>query len=70
MILAQELSRVGSSKMFAKGTDRAVHLEGIDKTIFVYDQREMSDAILLKDFFIEEKRVIILDKTIFYAESG
>lgn len=68
---AKERSRQQSWKMFAKGTDRSTYLEGISPTEFVgYTQYELSECTLLKDFMVDEKRVLIFDRTPFYAESG
>jgi alanyl-tRNA synthetase len=68
---AKERSRQQSGKMFAKGTDRSTYLEWIAPTEFVgYTTTELDSAKLLKDFVVEEKRILIFDRTPFYAESG
>jgi len=57
--------------MFARGTDWSIHLTGISPTVFVgYADMEASDVKLLKEVDIEGQRVLIFDKTPFYAESG
>jgi alanyl-tRNA synthetase len=68
---AKERSRQQSGKMFAKGTDRSTYLEWIAPTEFVgYTTTELDSAKLLKDFVVEQKRILIFDRTPFYAESG
>ena len=70
MKLQQERSRAWSKDMFKQGIDRAMHTQGIPQTIFVwYGALETQDIILLKDFEVESQRVLIFDKTPFYAES-
>ena len=68
---AKERSRNATKEMFKKGTDWSKYLEGIPQTQFVgYSEFETSDSKLLKDFEVEGQRVLIFDKTPFYAEMG
>lgn len=68
---AKERSRQQSGKMFAKGTDRSTYLEWIVPTEFVgYTTTDLEDTRLLKDFVVDQKRILIFDRTPFYAESG
>jgi alanyl-tRNA synthetase len=68
---AKERSRQQSGKMFAKWTDRSTYLEWITPTAFVwYTELETTNSSLIKDFLVEWKRVLIFDRTPFYAESG
>lgn len=67
---AKERSRQQSGKMFAKGTDWSAYLEWVPPTEFVgYTTTELTTAALLKDMVIDQKRVLIFDRTPFYAES-
>jgi alanyl-tRNA synthetase len=68
---AQERSRRASQHMFAKSIDRSVHIEGIPPTRFVgYATTQTTSVTLLKDFNIDDIRIIIVDQTPFYAEWG
>jgi alanyl-tRNA synthetase len=67
--IAQERSRNASHQMFAKTIDWSVYIEWVPQTTFVgYDECEITNATLVKDFWIDDMRVIIVDKTPFYAE--
>lgn len=67
---AKERSRQQSGKMFAKGTDWSTYLDWITPTEFVwYSALETENSGLIKDFMVEWKRVLIFDRTPFYAES-
>ena len=67
---AREKSRQGTKDMFKKGTDWSKHLEGISATQFVgYEELEIENPKLVKDLDIDGQRVLIFDKTPFYAES-
>ncbi len=67
---AQERSRSWSQQKFAKGTDRASVIDGIPQTDFVwYTDLEVDNVKLLKDIVVGEQRMLITDRTSFYAES-
>ncbi len=67
----QERSRAWSKDMFKQGIDRASYLQWIPPTIFVWYQTLESDGMkVLKDFEIAWQRILVFDKTPFYAESG
>ena len=56
--------------MFTKDIDRSKHLEGIPHTMFVgYETLHLEKPVMLKDFEVQGQRVLIFDKTPFYAES-
>lgn len=66
----QERSRAWSKDMFKQWIDRASHLQGITPTIFVgYETLESDGMKLLKDFEVGWQRILVFDKTPFYAES-
>ncbi|MEI6425989.1 MAG: alanine--tRNA ligase [Candidatus Absconditabacteria bacterium] len=68
---AREKSRQGTKDMFKKGTDWSKYLEGVSATQFVgYEELEIENPKLIKDLNIDGQRVLIFDKTPFYAESG
>lgn len=68
---AQQRSRQGTQQMFAKGTDWSLYIEGVPPTVFVgYTSLDCDDAVLLKDVTVDGMRVLMFDKTPFYAESG
>jgi len=67
---AREKSRQGTKDMFKKGTDWSKYLEWVSATQFVgYDQLAIENPKLVKDLDIDGQRVLIFDKTPFYAES-
>ena len=67
----QKRSRAGSKDMFTQGIDRSKYLEGTPATHFVgYENLRSKDIKLLKDFEVGEQRVLVFDKSPFYAESG
>lgn len=71
MELQQERSRAGSKDMFTQGIDRASYLQGVSATEFLgYNILKIDEVKLLKDFDVQGQRVLIFDKTSFYAESG
>ena len=65
---AKTLSR--DNQNFKKDIDWSNYISGIPATQFVYDSTHMSDSHILKDFLVGNQRIIILDKTPAYAESG
>ncbi len=84
--LETQKERSRKSAKFQKDIDRSKYLEWIPQTEFIwYDlshyenslsswakskDLEFSDIKLLKDFEVNWQRVLIFDKTTFYAESG
>ncbi len=67
----QERSRAWSKDMFKQWIDWASHLQWIPPTVFVgYETLESDGMKLLKDFEIQWQRILVFDKSPFYAESG
>ncbi len=67
---AREKSREGTKDVFKRWIDRAKYLEWISTTKFVgYENLEVTDFEILKDFEVEGYRVVVLDKSPFYPES-
>lgn len=67
---AKATSRAGAGDKFAKGVNRADHIEWLPETKFVwYDQLEYTQSKILKDFDVWWSRYLIFDCTPFYAES-
>jgi len=67
---AREKSRQGTKDMFKKWTDWSKYLEWVSANQFVgYDQLAIENSKLVKDLDIDGQRVLIFDKTPFYAES-
>ena len=67
---AREKSRQGTKDMFKKWTDWSKYLEGVSATQFVgYEQLAIENPKLIKDLNIDGQRVLIFEKTPFYAES-
>jgi len=70
MSAQQERSRSWSKDMFKQWIDRANYLQWIAPTLFIgYETMESDGMKLLKDFEIEWQRILVFDKTPFYAES-
>ncbi len=72
---AKEKSRQATKEVFKRWVDWWAYLEGLPPTEFVwYEQLELENPKLLKDFTVEinwqSQRVLVFDKTPFYAESG
>ena len=68
---AKQKSRSGAGAMFSQDVDRAKYLTGITPTTFVgYKDLSTQEAQVIKDFTVDGQRVIILDRTPFYAEGG
>ena len=68
---AQQRSRAGSKKMFAKEIDRAAYIDEMPPTEFVgYEHTATENVSLLKEFELQWQKVMIFNKTPFYAESG
>ena len=66
---AKEKSRQNTKEMFKKWIDRSKYLEWIPQTKFIwYNEFSTSDVKLLKDFEVNNQRVLIFDKTPFYPE--
>ncbi len=67
---AKAKSKQWASKKFTKNIDRASHLEWVNPTEFIgYNDLESDDFKIVKDINIEWQRILIFDKTPFYAES-
>ncbi len=67
---AREKSRQWTKDMFKKWTDRSKYLEWIEPTTFVWYKELISEfSKLIKDFEVDGQRILIFDKTPFYAES-
>ncbi len=66
----QQRSRAWSKEMFKQWIDRGQYLQWIAPTIFLgYDELVSEKVILLKDFEVQWQRILVFDKTPFYAES-
>lgn len=67
---SKEKSRQASKNMFDKGTDWSTYIQWLEKTEFLwYDNLVVENINVLKDIDIDWQRVLIFDKTPFYAES-
>jgi len=58
------------SSKFKQGIDRWKYLQWIPATKFTWYEKLDEDVKLLKDFKIGEQRILVFDKSPFYAESG
>lgn len=68
--LAKEKSRQGTKDMFKRWVDWAKYLEWIPMTQFIwYEQLSYEWVNILKEIEVDWQKVIIFDKTPFYAES-
>jgi alanyl-tRNA synthetase len=64
-------SRQATKGKFTLDVDRSAHVQGIPATQFVwYDSLMLEKPTLLKDFNVNNQRVLIFDHTPFYAEGG
>ena len=55
--------------MFAKDIDWAKYIEGLPPTVFVgYERLELEGVKILKEFEVQGQKVLVFDKTPFYAE--
>jgi len=73
--LEAQKERSRKSAKFQKDIDRSKYLEWIQQTEFVWYSLDNTNKLnqeskLLKDFDVNWQRVLIFDKTPFYAESG
>lgn len=70
MSQAKELAKKWSKQKFNKDIDWASYLEWVQATQFIWwDHTELAHMNVLKDFTVEDQRIIIFDKTPFYWES-
>jgi len=68
---AKKQSKAASATMFHKDIDRASYLTWIAPTTFVwYTSDSFENMKILKDFVVDDVRVLVFDTTPFYAESG
>lgn len=71
MSKAKQKSRASSKEMFKRWIDWSKHLEWIPQTQFIgYELLNSENIKILKEIEIEGQKIIIFDKTPFYAESG
>jgi alanyl-tRNA synthetase len=64
-------SRQATKGKFTMDIDRSTHIQGMPATQFVwYDSLSLEQPVLLKDFDVNGQRVLIFDRTPFYAEGG
>lgn len=73
MELAREKSRDATKNKFSKGTDRSAYISDLPATEYVWYQLTPDAQLdipmkLLKDFEVDWQRVLVFDKTPFYAE--
>ena len=62
-------SRQATKGKFSIDIDRSTHIQDLPETIFVgYDSLEDETPTLLKDFEVKNHRILIFDRTPFYAE--
>jgi len=62
-------SRQATKGKFSIDIDRSNYTQDIPETFFVgYDKLEQEGSLLLKDFTVKDQRVLIFDRTPFYAE--
>lgn len=67
----QDRSRAATKDMFSKGTDRSAYIQWLPSTQFIwYKELQNTESKLLKDFVVNDQRVLVFDKTPFYAEWG
>ncbi len=67
---AQERSRAGSEQKFTQSTDWSALIEWLPPTEFIwYMDLEADNVVILRDTRVDGKRVVITNKTPFYAES-
>jgi len=64
-------SRQATKGKFTLDVDRSAHIQGMPATEFIgYDTLNTDKPKLLKDFAVNGQRVLIFDRTPFYAEGG
>jgi len=68
---AKEKSKANAKDVFKRWIDWAKYLEGIQPTEFVgYDNLELENPKLLKKIELDWQKILVFDKTPFYAEGG
>lgn len=71
MDVAREKSRDATKQKFSKWTDWSAYTSDMPVTEYVwYNTVSYDDIKILKDFVVDDQRVLIFDKTPFYAEGG
>lgn len=65
----QKRSRAGSKDMFKQGVDRSKYVEAMPPTKFIgYESLYSEEVKLLKDFEVNNQRILIFDTTPLYGE--
>ncbi len=68
---AQDRSRAATKGKFTLDVDRSAYIQWLPSTQFIwYKELQNTESKLLKDFVVNDQRVLVFDKTPFYAEWG